>query len=83
MVCVTAKVDHADESTWIVVAKTSFTRNHFIEPVLFPEYVCAVSQYYTPDELSHVVTPAMPRTCVAGWHQANEAQGTVHQHGDE
>ncbi len=35
------------------LAKTSFTallRNHLIEPLL--EYVCAVSQYYTVDDLS-------------------------------
>jgi hypothetical protein len=62
--CDIVKVEafHADENIWMVVArtrqcchKTSFTtllRNHLIEPVLFPDYVSAVSQYYTVDELS-------------------------------
>lgn len=62
--CDIVKVEafHADEGIWIVMArtrqcchKTSFTtllKNHLIEPLLFPDYVCAVNKYYTLDELN-------------------------------
>ena len=62
--CDIVKVEafHTDENIWMVVAKTSqycnknnFTTllsNHFIEPLLFPDYVSSVSQYYSVNDLS-------------------------------